>query len=195
MAHALAARASSLGASVLLMGGVVLAALTMTYTVQELESALPPRPVEMLEPPEPLAPPQRPVSRPLPPLDAAPELSPLAPSEPISTIEPLLPYAGPVAPAGPVEITAPRWLQRPRDLARYYPRRAIERTIEGEVLLDCLVSTIGMLDCRVLSETPGGWGFAEAALRIAGDHRMAPAVAAGQAVEGRYRMRVPFEIE
>jgi hypothetical protein len=45
-----------------------------------------------------------------------------------------------------------------------------------------------------MSETPRGWGFGEAALAIAADHRMAPATRNGAPVEGRYTMRVPFEL-
>ena len=79
-------------------------------------------------------------------------------------------------------------------LQRYYPPRAIERNIEGEVLLDCLVDVAGLLDCRVVSESPNGWGFAAAAQRIARAHRMIPATRDGVAVQGRYAMRVPFQI-
>jgi hypothetical protein len=46
----------------------------------------------------------------------------------------------------------------------------------------------------VVSETPANWGFGRAALEIAGDYRMVPAMRDGQAIEGRYRMRVPFEV-
>jgi protein TonB len=66
--------------------------------------------------------------------------------------------------------------------------------VTGDVVLDCLVSSAGRLDCDVVSETPSNWGFGEAALAISRDHRMAPATRDGMAVQGRYRMRVPFQV-
>jgi periplasmic protein TonB len=103
----------------------------------------------------------------------------------------VLPFA---PPAGPPEITNPQWLRRPTSLAAYYPPRAVSREVEGEVLLDCRVLTTGHLSCSILSETPENYGFGQAALRIARDHRMSPAMRDGVAIEGRYRMRVPFQL-
>lgn len=193
MSHALTKRAASLGASALLMTGLVLLALMATYTISEVDLGPSPAPVDMV-PPEPPPPPPPETARQREPLTSLPGEAPLTPLEPISTTDVGATYLGPLPPLGPVEITAPHWLQRPRDLARYYPRRAIERNVQGEVLLDCRVSTAGTLQCGVISETPEGWGFGSAALRIARDHRMTPAMSQGTAVEGRYEMRVPFEI-
>jgi hypothetical protein len=61
-------------------------------------------------------------------------------------------------------------------------------------MLDCTVATSGRLVCAIVSETPSHWGFGEAALRISRDHVMVPAMRDGAAVEGRYRMRVPFQV-
>jgi protein TonB len=123
-------------------------------------------------------------------------------ADPISTILPSTPPEtitefSEIGPREPVAalITDPRWLRRPRDLQRYYPRTAMARGMEGDVVLDCAVATTGNLNCAVLSETPANWGFGEAARRIAAEHRMEPARQNGTAVEGRYRMRVPFRIE
>lgn len=98
-------------------------------------------------------------------------------------------------PARPVLITRPDWIARPGDLGRYYPARAIRVNREGAVELNCLVGTDGRLACTVLSETPAGYGFGEAALAIARDHQMAPAMRDGVPVEGSYRMRVPFTLQ
>jgi periplasmic protein TonB len=195
MSHTLTARAASLGASSLMLSGLVAAALMATYTIREIEISTAATPVVVVRPPDP-PPPQRDTTPPprMPLTSTIPDNAPLTPIEPIRTTDAGATYFGPLAPLGPVEITAPDWLQRPRDLARYYPRRAIERNIQGEALLDCLVSTAGTLQCSVISESPEGWGFGAAALRIARDHRMAPAMSQGTAVEGRYEMRVPFEI-
>ena len=51
---------------------------------------------------------------------------------------------------------------------RYYPQKAQRAGISGMAVLDCLVDTQGWLrDCRVVSEQPAGFGFGEAALRMA----------------------------
>lgn len=92
-------------------------------------------------------------------------------------------------------IRQPQWRERPRDLARYYPQRALARGAEGWVVLDCIVGVTGALNCAVVSEAPEGWGFGEAALRIARDHNMVPAERDGVPIEGRYQMRVPFTLD
>jgi periplasmic protein TonB len=189
------ARATTLGASALLMGGAVLLALTMTYTIAPDFDPPAPGPIEMTPEPPPTPPPATPRTRTQP--IEEPDVTPLLPLTPVSatTSEAERPYAGPIAPVGPVDVTRPRWLEQPRNLTRYYPLRAIERNIEGDVVLNCLVRVSGLLDCEVVSESPEGWGFSQAALRIAGAHRMTPATRSGVAVEGRYTMRVPFRID
>ena len=190
------ARATTLGASALLMGGAVLLALTMTYTIPD-EGFFGPAPTPIIVEPEPAPPPLPPPTPRMPtqPIED-PIIAPLSPITPISTTTgDETPYAGPIAPRGPVEVTRPRWLEQPRNLTRYYPPRAIERGIEGDVVLNCLVRVSGLLDCDVVSESPQGWGFSLAAQRIAGAHRMTPATRDGVAVEGRYMMRVPFRID
>lgn len=194
MAHALAMRATSLAASAALLGLAVLIALSATYVVQQIDWPEGGAVVTSVPEPPPLIP-DEPLRDSTPPTRDVIESPVETTLAPISTTD----DAGdPLAPFTPQEtvatITNPHWLQRPRDLARYYPRRALAREVEGAVTLDCLVSTAGRLSCNVVSETPNGWGFGEAALRIAADHRMAPAMRDGAATEGRYRMHVPFEL-
>lgn len=185
-------RLVSLGASVGLFGALALIALTTTLTARLLPPLdLGPPPIMTLveQPPPPpplLAPPREP----------APDTAIVAEAPPQEVTVPATPAAIPtaVASTGPPMVLNPRWLRRPQDLGRYYPRRALEMGRQGEVVLDCLVNTAGALACAVESETPTGWGFGEAALNIAGDHRMAPATQEGRAVEARYRMVVPFRL-
>ena len=195
MAHTLGLRATSFAVSAAVLGLAVLGALSVSMTLTTIEFPSPPViPSFTDRPPEP--PPSRPIVRDPPPqnpiVDETPtELTVFDPT-PIQIND----YLGPVATPsyGPREITNPRWLQRPRNLGAYYPRRAEDRGVTGEVVLDCLVSTIGRLDCGVVSETPRNWGFGQAALAISRYHGMAPATEDGIAVLGRYRMRVPFEV-
>lgn len=193
MAQTLGLRATSFMASAALLGVLMAAAVSVKVTLDALPLIGPPpiptvieRP-ELPKPPPPIVretPPEAPVEPQ--PFEAQPVLNSYAPPT-----ETALPFA---PPAGPIEITNPRWLRRPANLAAYYPRRAIPREIEGEVVLDCRVLTTGDLSCSIVSESPANWGFGQAALRIARDHRMAPAMRDGVPVEGRYRMRVPFEL-
>jgi periplasmic protein TonB len=195
MSNTAALRASSMLVSAGLLSGIVVLALTFSIalppTIQlvdlnpitaEREPPPPPEPVRAQPTPPPMTTTE----------STAPTIIPVPPDTPIVDTEPFAAIS-----TAPVlaTITDPHWLRRPRDLQRYYPRRALQSGVEGFVVLDCRVAVTGTLGCSVVSETPPNWGFAEAALRIAGDHRMEPAMRGGVAVEGRYRMRVPFRAE
>lgn len=197
MTHATAGlRATSFVAAAGLMGLATIAALTMTLQLAPSEPFGAAAPVVVIRP-EPAPPPQQPEPVRTPRQNPVRE-TPFAEAPRVFDDEAPPTYTDdqPVlGPMGPVEITNPRWLQRPRSLAHYYPRRALQMGMEGEVILDCRVSTVGALDCTVARETPPNWGFGEAAVRIARDHRMAPATRDGQAVEARHRMRVPFNLD
>lgn len=196
MTQSLGMRATSFGASAILLGLAVFAGLSATITMQLPTFGGPaPIPVETLPPPPE---PTRPIVRqqtppPERPLEEPTEITfepPVVPQGP-DTTGPTTFYPPQV---GPTQITNPRWLRQPRDLEIYYPGRALAREIPGQVVLDCLVDVNGALNCSVVSETPSNWGFGRAALEISRDYRMVPAMRDGQAVEGRYRMRVPFEV-
>lgn len=71
------------------------------------------------------------------------------------------------------------WAQTPTgaDFARYYPKAAADQGVAGRAILDCDVSAVGSLErCRVVDETPLGYGFGEAALKLTGLFRMNPGV-------------------
>lgn len=196
MAHALGMRATSLASSAGILALLVAAALSVTYTTAWQPPAQTTPIVDVLTEPEPLPPP--PVERqiqPPPPVDAQQISHEPTQQIPLTNLDPV-PYTGPAVQQQPayVAITNPRWSRTPRDLARYYPARALAMGTEGQVVLDCLVGTDGRLACSVVSETPPNWGFAAAAIRISNDYRMVPAMRDGAAVEGRYRMRVPFDV-
>ena len=69
------------------------------------------------------------------------------------------------------------WAQHPTgvDFQRFYPKTAADRGVPGRAILDCDVSTAGVLEhCRVVEETPEGYGFGDAALNLAGLFKMKP---------------------
>lgn len=95
-------------------------------------------------------------------------------------------------------ISEARVLRRPDDrlMARYFPRRALSRNQDGQVILDCDVATSGSLFCRVASERPTGWGFGDASLELAQHYEVAPATQDGRAVDGGHlRISVTWQTE
>lgn len=198
MAQIASMRATSLAVSAGLLGAFVVAALTFTYDLRLPDFPMEGLPIDIIDLAPPTAEPETPR-----PQQAVRQ----TPAEPMETLDPIstAPDLGDVeltstsstfaGPPGPQTVTSPHWLRRPTSLERYYPRRALETGLEGDVVLDCLVTTAGFLRCGVISEAPVGRGFAEAALRIAADHQMQPAMRNGAAVDGRYRMRVPFRVD
>jgi len=66
-----------------------------------------------------------------------------------------------------------------------YPERALDNQIEGAAAMDCTVMADGKLTgCRIAGEAPGGFGFGQATLDLAGDFVMRPRAVDGEAVSG-----------
>jgi protein TonB len=195
MAHAIGLRATSMAASAAILSLAVLAALSFSYTIQQLSPPDTGHPIDIIRPEPPAAPPIPRDNHPPPPTAAEPTetVLPTLDQPPPLNLDSIVATVGD-AYVGPVAIANPHWVQRPRDLDRYYPRRALSMNVQGQVMLDCLVNVEGALACQVVSETPAGWGFGAAAVRISEDYAMVPATRDGQRVEGRYRMRVPFDL-
>lgn len=94
----------------------------------------------------------------------------------------------PIALGDATLVTAPLWLKKPSagERARYYPRRALERGKRGHANVRCLIALSGALtNCVTTSETPAGWGFGDAALRLAQEFQTAPQSAIGEPTAGR----------
>ncbi len=95
--------------------------------------------------------------------------------------------------AGPVMETGEMfWFRRPtgRDFAQHYPDEALSHHVGGRVVLDCIIRADGRPACRVQSETPPHYGFAEAARNIAIPFQTLPFIN-GRAIEGR-RVLIPI---
>ena len=86
-------------------------------------------------------------------------------------------------------------ITRQPDLARFYPDRALEREQSGRTVLECQVETNGSLtNCSVVSESPAGAGFGQAALRAVRTMRIEPAMRDGQPVVGRATIPINWRL-
>ncbi len=203
MARTVTIRLISISSGALVTGLAAFMAVSMKFSALQMPTLFEPPIIqsEVVDRKDPPKPQQAPRRENLTQIEAAPII--------VDTIaDPPAIYTGPavVADPGPdisaafaggaprAVITTPDWIRRPRDLAAYYPERALDRGREGVVILDCLVGVDGRLGCAIVSETPSGWGFGAAALAIARDHEMVPATRDGAPVEAQYRMRVPFAL-
>ncbi len=153
---------------------------------------------------EPEPPPPPPVFRTLPPAPAT-----VAVTDPANDLQrdvgptaaapvQVLPAAQGPTPAVAVARTRPRWAQRPtvRDMQGAYPASAQRRNVEGRVVLDCLIGTDLAVRCRSISETPAGYGFAAAALRVAQQYRAAATLEDGRPAAGeRAQLSMQFKPE
>jgi protein TonB len=170
-----------------------------------------PEPKPQAEPPPPTSQPPLIKARPSlqPPIGLDPPPAPFEPLEgpvvddpgpPTLTQEPVLPPAPNVELIqGPPVIEHPDWLRRPtgEDLARHYPRRALEQELSGRAQIACSVTAAGRLQsCVVVSETPAGRGFGDAALKLSRAFQMRPQTEDGRPVEGgRVNIPITFEVK
>lgn len=190
-------RATSLAASAALLGAALFAAMSMRFVMMAAEAPPPATSIEMVRPEPPKPPePERIEPQITQPLVSEP-LTAFAAPAPFDLTQPPTETAFPIAAPAPQPpiVSDPHWRRQPRDLSRYYPPRARAANVEGHAVLDCAVSIAGELSCAVAQESPEGWGFGAAAQRIAREHVMVPAMRDGQAVQARYRMRVPFRLD
>ncbi|HEY1752209.1 MAG TPA: energy transducer TonB [Caulobacteraceae bacterium] len=86
--------------------------------------------------------------------------------------------------ASPVVID-PDWAAYVPPINPVYPKAAFRAGVSGRATLSCLVSAEGRLqDCKVIEQTPPGYDFGDAALKLSRSFRMTPQLRDGVAVGG-----------
>lgn len=94
----------------------------------------------------------------------------------------------------PSVITEPEWVKRPsaEEFASLYPKPASRENVEGLAVMECTVDAAGQMTlCRILDESPLGFGFGEAALKMAKSFRMRPLTKGGNSSAGGV-IRIPI---
>ncbi|MFT3996787.1 MAG: energy transducer TonB [Asticcacaulis sp.] len=102
-----------------------------------------------------------------------------------------------VAPVGPAYVKAV-WSRFPDSAAllEYYPARAMDAEIEGTATLACTVhDTKGRVKCQILSESPKGYGFGDAAVRAVEARGRADTSNGAVEVGSVMRMKMGFSLE
>lgn len=97
----------------------------------------------------------------------------------------------------PAAIGKPEWASLPGqiDVARLYPTAARKARIGGRGVMNCLVGAGGRLeDCKLVSETPTGHGFGEAALALSPRFALKTWTSEGLPSQGG-RVTVPIRFE
>jgi len=98
-------------------------------------------------------------------------------------------------PRPPAVITNPRWERQPSadQLMRAYPDRALRAEVGGLATVNCLVQPNGRVaDCNLTSETPGGYGFGQAAQGLTRHFKISPRTVDGAAVGSRVNIAIRF---
>ena len=100
----------------------------------------------------------------------------------------------PVIAPGVIDYRPTEQISGPGDFSNYYPNRAMRHEVDGRVETTCERIVGERPDgCRVTWETPPAYGFGEAALKVVGLYRYAPATIDGVAVDER--VIIPFEFK
>jgi TonB family protein len=90
---------------------------------------------------------------------------------------------------------APNWLSKPslEDLVSVWPAASLQSGKGGRVQMSCTVNLLGrLMDCSVVEETPAGAGFGAAALAMAPQFLMKPAMKDGKPVLSQVRIPIRF---
>jgi TonB family protein len=92
---------------------------------------------------------------------------------------------------------SPDWRRKPTSdqISGFYPKAAILQKIRGKVLVRCDINVNGETEnCTVLSETPSGYGFSDAALKLAKISEFTPRIVDGKPVKSWVNIPLNFTL-
>jgi TonB family protein len=95
------------------------------------------------------------------------------------------------------QITHADWRSQPSgdDMSKEYPKLAQLMDLAGQASIRCAVDTEGRLqDCTVVSESPTGFGFGAAAVRLSAYFSMKPELIDGQPVRTTITIPIKFAL-
>ena len=97
------------------------------------------------------------------------------------------------APPQPVPTSIYRRKPTATEVERLYPRKARAAGVSGRVMISCRINGYGrLIGCTAVEESPEGWGFGNAAVKLAPLWRFSPSRTDGSTVEG-VTLRLPIE--
>ncbi|WP_271145371.1 energy transducer TonB [Brevundimonas sp. NIBR10] len=121
------------------------------------------------------------------------------PKEPIELLAeivsaPPAPETPAVASTTPAVLTNVTWSRPPRVTADDFPSRALDRGVGGFATVSCTAAATGRpANCRVVSESPAGLGFGQAAVRVVQRAQLSPR-SSGTIADPTFTTRVEFNV-
>lgn len=123
---------------------------------------------------------------------------PAAPDDQIQALPTPASFGPPAASAPPPGVGRVGWAAIPSDqvMNQFYPAAARAARIGGRIVLDCGIRDDLAVSCSVLSESPTGYGFGNAAVRAAAALRANPTLSNGAPAPGAHaQVAVNFKTE
>lgn len=91
----------------------------------------------------------------------------------------------------------PEWRRKPtpEQVAGFYPKNAALQKVKARVVVHCDITVSGETEnCTVISESPGGYGFSDAALKLVRIAEFTPRIVDGKPVKSGVNIPLIFDL-